>query len=317
MNPAHRKELLFSLTSTQLETAYRHCERLARNSGSNFYCAFLSLPRPMFREMCVLYSFMRVTDNIGDDEDLELSLRRQKLLEWRTQVHEAFDTGTSSEPILLALRDVAARKEIPLERFLDVIDGVESDLVPRRFQTFDQLEHYCYQVAGAVGLCCIGIWGYSGQDAEQFAIDCGTAFQLTNILRDLSEDSERGRLYLPLEDLEQFNYSPDDLADQRQSPSFKQLMEFEVERAWSYYRKALPLLECVSPDGRRILRGFFGTYSELLHEIEHRNYDVFSGRVRLSRWKKWSVAMRSLLSLPVKFTIPELPQPANSLSTSD
>lgn len=299
MNPRHQQDL---------KSAYRDCERIARTSGSSFYCAFLSLPREMFRQMCVVYAFMRVTDDLGDNERLPVSERTARLTNWRSELESQFWSHDSENPVLQAVVDVAQKQNISLDLLMTVIDGVESDLTPRRFPSFEELEKYCYQVAGAVGLCCLKIWGYDRDAAEPLAIACGTAFQLTNILRDLGEDAERGRCYLPEDDLVRFRVSPEQLIDGRTNAEFRELMQFEVARAWMYYRRAEPLLGMVSTPGRRILSGFLASYSSLLRQIEACNYDVFSRRIRLSRWKKSSIAIRSLLGLPHRFNLPESAQ---------
>lgn len=265
----------------------------------------------MFREMCVLYSFMRVTDDLGDDDSLSPPQRRERLSSWKKQLSAAFAGQESSDLVLAAMVDVARRREISQKLLDDVILGVESDLAFAGFQTFDQLNHYCYQVAGAVGLCCLQIWGYR-QDPPaprqekivQLAIDCGTAFQLTNILRDLAEDAKRDRIYLPQEDLAAFAVRREDVMQGTVNDAFRSLMQFEVERAWTFYRQASPLLEYVSVDGCRILSGFLRAYSSLLKEIERQNYDVYVNRVRLSQRQKLALACRSLLRLPGRVNIP-------------
>lgn len=260
----------------------------------------------MFRDMCVLYSYMRVTDNLGDDETLPLDQRRQKLRLWQTDLRDAFAGKPAADPVLTAMVDVALRREIDPSLLEEVIVGVESDLSPREFVTFDELNQYCYQVAGVVGLCCLRIWGCPKvlSSTHQQALDCGTAFQLTNILRDLAEDAQRGRLYLPVEELEEFGISRADLFQGVQSEAFRELMMFQVERAWSFYRKAMPLLEIVSNEGRPILSGFMRAYSSLLKQIQQRGYDVFSERIRLSRGQKLLIAGRSMLRLSGKVSIP-------------
>jgi phytoene synthase len=168
------------------------------------------------------------------------------------------------------------------------------DLTPRTFTTFTELSEYCYHVAGAVGLCCIRIWGYHTDQAEELAVDCGLAFQLTNILRDLAEDAALGRIYLPQEDLERFGYTADDLRQQRRNREFRNLMAFETERAWFYYRRSEPLLDDVEPAGRPVLGAMREIYGGLLSEIERRTFDVFTRRVRLPVWRKLWIAGKAV-----------------------
>jgi phytoene synthase len=273
----------------------RHCCAVARSSKTQFYLTFFSLPRHMFRDMCVLYAFMRHTDDLGDDVSLPAESRKTRLDEWRTSLTESLEGRTADERILPAVAELVHRRNIPIQLLFDVIDGVESDLTPRTFETFAELEGYCYHVAGAVGLCCIRIWGYTDQRAEDAAVACGTAFQLTNILRDVAEDLAVGRIYLPQEDLTRFEVTPEVLSTGGTDSRWQQLMRFEVDRTRDYYRKAKPILEWLSPAGRRVQRAMFRMYGGLLDEIERRRFDVHSRKVRVPRRVKWLIAARSLL----------------------
>lgn len=263
----------------------------------------------MYSDMCALYAYMRITDDLGDDESLSLIERQKQLQLWRDQLRQAFEETTPDQPVLTAIADVARRREISLSLLEEVINGVESDLSPVLFQTFQELEHYCYQVAGVVGICCLKIWGcrpdISWTKIESLAIDCGTALQLTNILRDLKEDADRGRLYLPCEDLEQFQLTRDALTSLPISEPFRLMMNFQVNRTWDYYRRALPLVDLVSDAGRPILCGFLNAYSRLLKQIENHQYDVISQRIRLSRLSKLMIAGRSVFRCPARLNIPE------------
>ena len=177
-----------------------------------------------------------------------------------------------------------------------MIDGVEWDLHPVEVATFEELERYCYHVAGAVGLCCIHVWGFREDPAvRQLAIDCGLALQLTNILRDLAEDADRGRIYLPREDLERFGYSPDDLHRRVRDRRFRDLMQFEVDRAKGYYARGERLLDHLAPTGKPILRAMLDIYGGLLREIERRDFDIYSQRVTLPKWQKLWYAGRAVL----------------------
>lgn len=235
----------------------------------------------------------------------------------------------AARAVLPAMRDVVQRFAVPHEHLSAVVRGVRSDLefeiagfpasraasapglpaienvrgltptgsrnLGKRFQTFDQLADYCYLVAGAVGLCCIHIWGFHGTEAIQRAIDCGTAFQLTNILRDVGEDATGGRVYLPAEDLQQFGVTVEDLIAQRCDDRFRALMAFEAERAKSYYTSAEQLLPCLEPHGRPILKAMLQLYGGLLREIERRQFDVFRQHVSLPRWRKLWIAADALI----------------------
>ncbi|WP_437194347.1 phytoene/squalene synthase family protein [Planctomicrobium sp. SH527] len=281
---------------SDLDLAYSHCEQISRQSGSSFFVAFRLLPRSMYREMCVLYAFMRRTDDLSDDPQVPVPVRIEQLARWQQELGAALHGEFVASRELTALADVAMRRQIPEAYLFEAINGVRSDLQPRTFETFAELEHYCYQVAGVVGLSCLRIWGYEDSEPRESAIACGTAFQLTNILRDLGEDAANGRIYLPADELSRFGYSSEELKAGVRNAAFHDLMKFQVERAWSYYDAAIPLRHRLSPEGRKIYRGLFELYSSLLEQIERADYDVFSRRIRLSFWKKARIAARCLFS---------------------
>jgi phytoene synthase len=279
-----------------LARSYAYCERLARREAGNFYHAFRLLPHRQRRAMCALYAFMRVADDLSDGPG-DAESRRGPLDDWRRQLHRALQ-GEYTHPLHPAFHDTVARHGIPTEYLLDVLDGVCMDLEPVRFATFAELYRYCYRVASAVGLACIHVWGFTDERARGPAEAAGIALQLTNILRDLGEDAARGRVYLPAEDLERFGYRAEDLARGVRNDAFAALMRFQVERAREYYRAAEPLAAMLRPPGRAVFRVMTGTYRGLLEAIERRGYDVFSRRVRLSRWHKlWLVVQ----ALPVRW----------------
>jgi len=281
-----------------LARSYHYCEEVARREAGNFYPAFLLLPAPRRRAMCALYTFMRIADDLSDDSG-PLDVKRQRLSGWRGGLHDAL-AGRFLHPSHAALCDTIERHRIPV-RYLDaVIDGVEMDLEPVAYRTFEELRNYCWHVASVVGLSCIHIWGFHGAIATQFAEDAGIAFQLTNILRDLGEDAARGRVYLPREDLDRFGYRAEQLRAGICDPAFQEMMRFEVARARDYYRSGWRLVPCLSPAGRAVFLMMARTYRNLLAEIENRDYDVFRSRVRVPSWKKLLFA---LAALPVRFEL--------------
>ena len=168
------------------------------------------------------------------------------------------------------------------------------DLRPIAFPDFAALNVYCYRVASAVGLCCIHIWGFRGDDAKRHAERAGVALQLTNILRDLAEDHARGRVYLPAEDFARFGCTPDQIGSGVMTPALRELMRFQVDRARRYYGDAEELSNHLPAAGRAVYQVMLRTYRGLLDEIERRDYDVFRERVRLSRWRKLSFVLRAL-----------------------
>ena len=222
-------------------------------------------------------------------------MRIERLETWRRSLLAALEGDPPNDRVLAPLADVVARHGIPHDYLLAVLDGIRDDLDFCGFETFEQLERYCYRVAGAVGLCCIHIWGFQGEQAVGQAIDCGLAFQLTNILRDLGEDADRGRVYLPAEDLRRFGYSAEDIAARRRGGAFEALMAFEVSRAQECYRRARQLFGSLDPAGRPIYAAMLGIYGGLLRTIERRRFDVYTSRVRLPKWRKLLIAWNALV----------------------
>jgi len=278
-----------------LEESYAYCKSLSRRTAGNFYFSFLTLPADRFRDMCVLYAFMRVSDDLGDDVQVPIAQRAEQLAGWRKSLEHALNDARFDHAVFPALAGLIRRCQIPHEYLFAVLDGVQMDLEPAGFETFEELSNYCYHVAGAVGLCCIHVCGFHEQRAVEHAVDCGLAFQLTNILRDLGEDAAMGRVYLPREDLQRFGYTEEDLVAHRRDERFVELMRFEVERAKTYYRRAENLFECLEPPGKPMLSAMLRIYGGLLAEIERKNYDVFNGRIKLPGWRKLLISLDAIV----------------------
>lgn len=291
----------------QLTHAYAVCRGVARRSAKNFYYGFLVLPTEKRNAFCAVYAFMRHADDISDDPGLELAQKKQKLNDWLEAAKEVFSGKPTDDPVLMALADTQSRFKIPAQLFEKLVYGTSLDLeIPQAAsgpaivcRSFDELRHYCYFVASVVGLVCIRIFGYQDSKAELLAEDCGLAFQLTNIIRDVKEDAGLGRIYLPEEDLVRFGLSPDQLAPENlnaaKSMELKPVLEFEAERAKRYYGSAKWLLELIEEDSRPALWVLVEIYSRLLNKIVQRNYDVFTERVQLSLWEKLRVLSRGFL----------------------
>jgi len=284
-----------------LLVSYQFCGQLSRREAKNFYYSFLVLPAPLRRSMCALYAFMRHTDDLADEPDPNGD-PRGRLDGWRRMLGQALagQGGPDDWPGMLALVDTVRRHGIPSRYLEEVIDGVEMDLEPRTFETFEDLHAYCYRVASVVGLSCIKIWGYrsEGGRAEELAEACGIALQLTNIIRDVREDALRGRVYLPIADLERFGVTREDLLGERTSEQLRALLEFEANRAQAFYEKAAPLEQLVDPVGRPVLRALTGIYQQLLNKIVARRYEVLSRRISLSPWRKAAITVRSFRGRP-------------------
>jgi phytoene synthase len=278
--------------NSSLARSYAYCERLARREAGNFYLAFRVLPREQRLAMCALYAFLRVADDLSDGAQPP-SEKRQLIESWRTRWDRAL-AGNYSHRLHAAFHHTVTTYGIPEEYVLAVLDGVSMDLETVVYETFEDLYRYCYRVASAVGLACIYIWGFEDERAKEYAEAAGIAFQLTNILRDLAEDAARGRIYLPREDLRRFGYGEGQLRRGERDAAFRDLMRFEVGRAREYYEKSKPLIGMLRPAGRAVFLVLSRTYRGLLQAIERRDYDVFSGRVRLSMCHKAWLAVRAL-----------------------
>lgn len=313
-----------------LEASYGYCRRVARESASSFCWTFLLLPQGKRQAMYALYAFSRYTDDLGDGTmDLRqcpmsvsnerlanvdgadsgsgspsfalrlpsaqtLVQRRVELTRWRQQLELALQ-GRSDHPILHALADTVSRFSIPHAYLFDIIDGVAMDLDPVDFETFAQLHAYCYRVASAVGLACIHIWGFQSQEAIERAVDCGIAFQLTNIIRDIREDALVGRVYLPREDLDRFGCR---VAQLRLGPPSRELaamIAFQIDRAETHYRNAAPLVHHLSSDGRRVLCLMMATYWQLLGWLRQRGANIGGRPTHVGGLTRIAIAGSALL----------------------
>jgi 15-cis-phytoene synthase len=263
---------------------------LTRRSGSNFYYSFLFLPRRKREAMYALYAFCRTVDDAVDGDGGTPSEQRRVLAEWRTELKRVYE-GRASHPIAVRLAEVVRTYPIAREHLEAILDGVEMDVDKRRYASFEELHEYCYRVAAAVGLCCIEIFGYTDPRARDYAVNLGVALQLTNILRDLRADGERGRIYLPLDELRRFGCAEEDFLRGRYSQAYFELMRFQADRTHAYYRAARAALPRV--DRRRLVAAeIMGViYLALLRTIEARRFRVFERRIRLSALRKLALAL--------------------------
>lgn len=278
------------LTSTQqisLRDSTAYCRAVTRRAAQNFHFSFLTLPAAQYNAMCALYAFMRQTDDLADDISNPVATRQRALQEWRSRLESTVAGDLPpGDPLWPAVAEMIDRYQVPPKYLFDVITGVELDLQPVAMPTFADLERYCYHVAGAVGLCCIHIWGFRSEAAIPLAIQTGQALQLTNILRDVAEDAQLGRTYLPEDDLARFGVQPTDLRQGPPTPAVRQLLACNAERARESYAQAEQLFAELEPTGRPILRAMLSIYGGLLDEIVRRDFDVFATRVRIPRWRK-------------------------------
>jgi phytoene synthase len=271
--------------------SFAYCRRVARSRARNFYYSFLLLSKEQRKAMCAVYAFMRYCDDLSD----EPGANRAAIERWRSEMEDALQGRFSGHPVWPAFHRTVRRFGIPHEYFREMIDGVTSDLEPRRFETFDDLYRYCYQVASVVGLTIVHIFGFDTRSVLPLAEKCGVAFQLTNVLRDIREDAARGRIYLPMEDLRRFHVREEELCGGAPGKGFVDLMRFEAARARAYYDESRPLLDLIHPRSRPSLWALIAIYSRLLERIEACRYNVLERRVRLSAFEKsWIVAQAFL-----------------------
>ncbi len=259
------------------------------NRLSNFYFSFLLLPPHQRDAIETIYAFCRYTDDIVD-EGFDEHEKHRRFRQWSRELRQAL-RGESRFHLLNRLGRVIQRFRIPVGYFEDLLKGMRMDLSKKRYETFEELELYCYRVASTVGLICAEVFGYRNPETKEYAINLGKALQLTNILRDIKSDARRGRIYLPLEDLRTFGYSEEDLLRCTYDERFRALMRFECERARSFYRKAKAHLAEEDKPLFSAARIMGNIYYLLLRRIERCEYDVFSRRVRLSPLSKFLVAM--------------------------
>jgi phytoene synthase len=277
-----------SADTAGVNAAYAVCRSIARREAKNFYYAFVALPLPKRNAICAIYAFMRQADDLADDGDLLLSDRRDKLDAWIAEWRAASLGGRTSDPVFVAVRDATVRFAIPLTLLDELVAGVTMDVdagykdAPDTYATFTDLYRYCYLVASVVGLVCIRIFGYTDARAEKLAEETGIAFQLTNILRDVAEDAERNRVYLPLEDLKTHGVELESLLKRQKgagpTENERTLLKEVGQRAEGYYTSAQALMPLIDKESRPALWVLVEIYHALLKQIERADYDVFSRR---------------------------------------
>jgi len=287
--------------------AYAVCRTIAQREAKNFYYSFRVLPEHKRNAMCAVYAFMRRADDISDDETMPVQQRREVMAQWLAAWREARRSGASDDPVFLALNDTQTRFAIADALLEELVQGTTMDLEPRpqsenelqTFATFEELYRYCYLVASVVGLVCIRIFGYTDARAEKLAEETGIAFQLTNILRDVKEDAERGRIYLPLDLLHEFGVSVDRVemlaGGAAMETKERVMLDALGSRAERYYSSADRLLPLIDPDSRAALWVLVEIYHRLLHKIAKADSDVFSERISVSTPAKMAILGQGVL----------------------
>ncbi|GAB1458387.1 presqualene diphosphate synthase HpnD [Thauera sp.] len=261
-----------------------YCQDKAAKSGSSFYYSFMFLPPERRQAITALYAFCREVDDVVD-ECHDLSLAQTKLEWWRQEVGRIYG-GTPTHPVGHALKDVIKGFRLPQEQLLEIIDGMAMDLSQTRYLDFKGLQLYCYRVASVVGLLAAEIFGYQDRQTLKYAHDLGLAFQLTNIIRDVGEDARRGRIYLPIEDLQRFDVPAKDLLEARYSDAFRELMAFQAERAEKFYDQAFAQLPAIDRKAQRPGLVMAAIYRTLLREIARDGFLVLDRRTSLTPLRK-------------------------------
>ncbi|HEX4327140.1 MAG TPA: presqualene diphosphate synthase HpnD [Burkholderiales bacterium] len=276
-------------------TPDEYCQQKAAASGSSFYYSFLFLPPERRRAITALYAYCREVDDVVD-ETADENVARIKLAWWRTELASLY-AGNPQHPVTRALAPFLKPYNLTEERLNEILDGMEMDLLQTRYLDFKALERYCYLVASVVGLCAAEIFGRTSEDTLEYAKNLGMAFQLTNIIRDVGEDARRGRVYLPVNELQQFNVPVSGILNARYSDEFTALMRFQYERAQQYYEKAFAALPQQDRRAQRPGLIMASIYRTLLEEIARDNFQVLHQRVSLTpirklwlAWKTWVTA---------------------------
>jgi len=267
-------------------TPDQYCQDKAASSGSSFTSSFRFLPQDKRRAMTTLYAFCREVDDVVD-ECSDANVARTTLNWWRNEVAAIYG-GKPTHPVCQALVSVVRQFKLPQEHLQEIIDGMEMDLDQPRYADFKSLQLYCYRVASVVGLLSAEIFGYSDRQTLKYAHDLGIAFQLTNIIRDVGEDARRNRIYLPMDEMQQFGVTAADILNARETENFHKLMAFQIERARQYYRQALAHLPAVDRKAQRAGLIMAAIYQAVLDEVEASGCHVLKERVSLTtRYKLW------------------------------
>lgn len=273
---------------TSAEQAYAEVQRVTRARAKNFAYGIMLLPKPKRRALAAIYAFAREVDDIADDPALPAEEKRARLEALRAAIAER----PGDDPMLVALADARGRYPIPERALHDLIDGGLMDLDARRYATFDELLEYCRRVAGAVGVACIAVYG---ADQPQRAETLGIALQLINIIRDVPEDWELGRVYIPQDELASFGLGEDDIATGAVTPAWQALMAYQASRARSYLESGLTLLDYLDARSAACVSAFANLYRATLERIEESGFDVFDGPPRLSALAKLRIVGTGLL----------------------
>ncbi len=265
-------------------------KQIAKESNSSFYYAFSLLEQPKRDAMNAVYAFCRKTDDIVDEGDDSEEIKFERLRKWKNELEKALFSKSDSY-LFTKLASIIRQFNIPVDPFFELIKGMEMDLQHTRYRSMDDLVQYCYRVASTVGLMCIEIFGYKNRSAKDYAVNLGLAMQMTNILRDVKKDSERGRIYLPQNDLTNFNYSEEDLFALRYNSNFVSLMKYEAAIAEKYFNKADQSLDFDDKPSMFPARAMQHIYHRLLKKIEREKFDVFNQKIKVGSLEKGAISL--------------------------
>lgn len=279
-----------------MDDAYAHCREIAKNYGKTFYMATRFLPHDSQKSIFAIYALSRLLDNIVDEDegpslpsDQTVRKKKEELAIWKENLEQLYKGTSFSDPVLMAFSDVIKKHQIPLSLPLELLEGVGMDLEKSRFETFEELYDYSYKVASVVGIMVSEVFGYKDKSALKHAEYLGIAMQLTNILRDVGEDLQRDRIYIPAEDLDRFGVTESALKNFDHSVPFKNLMRFQVERARSYYAMAEKGIPMLSKESQIPVYLAHFNYARILDRIEAMDYQVYTRRAYLSSMEKMAV----------------------------
>jgi len=272
------------------ETAYN----IAKQSGSSFFYAFNLLPSPKREALNAIYSFCRLSDDIVDDWSNSNNAKAQRLLKWKVEFAEALNGKSSNEYLNFVVKYIL-QYNIPVRYFFELLDGMQMDLHKRRYETFDELLEYCYKAASTVGLMCIEVFGYQSPSARDYAINLGYAMQLTNIIRDAYKDAEMDRIYIPLEDINEFNVSENDFKNKTFDDRIKNLLAKQALRAKKFFELAELSLDFYDRKNMFAGEAMRKIYFRLLQKIEEYDYNVLNSNVKVTFFEKISIALKTWL----------------------
>jgi phytoene synthase len=275
--------------SSYLDQCYRHCRDIARTNSKTFYLSSLFLAPEKRRAVWAVYAFCRTADDIVD-QVTPASERLAAIDYWERALLAAYG-GHPDDRIMVALYDAVGRFDIPLQPALDLLRGARLDITVRRYATYDDLREYCYLVASTVGLLTSPILGYTSAAALDYGVALGRAMQMTNILRDVGEDARMGRIYLPLDEMQQFGYTESSLFEEVVDDAFVALMKFQIDRVRRLYAEAEPGIAMLAPESRYTVRLALTLYRQILRSIEDNRYDVYSKRAYVPFRSKMLAAM--------------------------